>query len=160
MKLVNEDKTRGRKWVLSPMISFILTLALLRRNFDVKNLMYLFKISKGTVINTTLTWINYMYTQLGSLSVRPNASQVKGNMPNSMKKKFPNIKCFIDCVEFKIVILSPLVLHKLIYSGYKSHTTVKALIEIAPDGGFIFIFSVFPGSISGKDITVKSGPLK
>ena len=160
MKLVNEDKTRGRKWVLSPMISFILTLALLRRNFDVKNLMYLFKISKGTVINTTLTWINYMYTQLGSLSVRPNASQVKGNMPNSMKKKFPNIKCFIDCVEFKIAILSPLVLHKLMYSGYKSHTTVKALIEIAPDGGFIFIFSVLPGSISGKDITVKSGPLK
>ena len=80
-----------------------------------------------------------------------------------MKKKFPNVKCFIDCVELKIAVPSPLVLHKLMYSGYKSHTTVKALIEIAPDGGFIFIFCfifVFPGSISGKDITVKSGPLK
>ena len=81
-------------------------------------------------------------------------------MPNLMKKKFPNVKCFIDCVELKIAVRSPLVLHKLMYSGYKSHTTVKALTEIAPDGGFIFIFLVFPGSISGKDITVKSGPLK
>ena len=85
---------------------------------------------------------------------------MKGNIPNSMKKKFPNVKCFIDCVELKIAVPSPLVLHKLMYSGYKSHTTVKALIEIAPDGGFTFIFLVFPGSISGKDITVKSGPLK
>ena len=75
-----------------------------------------------------------------------------------MKEKFPNVKCIIDCVEFKIAIPSPspLVLHKLMYSDYKSHTTVKALAGIAPGGGFTFISSVFPGSISDKDITVKS----
>ena len=36
----NEDETRERKRALSPMISFILTLVRLRRNFDVKHLMY------------------------------------------------------------------------------------------------------------------------
>ena len=78
-----------------------------------------------------------------------------------MKKKCPNVKCFIDCVKFKIAVPSPLVLRKLMYSGYKSHTTVKALTKIAPSGGFTFFFSsVFLGSISGKDITVKIGPLK
>ena len=51
---------------------------------------------------------------------------------------------------------SSLVLHKLMYSDYKCHTTVKALVGIAPGGGFTFISSVFPGSISDKDITVKS----
>ena len=76
-----------------------------------------------------------------------------------MKGKFPNVKCIIDCVEFKITVPSSLVLHKLMYSDYKSHTTVKALVWIAPGGGFIFISSVFPGSISDKDITVKSGLL-
>ena len=73
-----------------------------------------------------------------------------------MKEKFPNIRCIIDCVEFKITVPSSLVLHKLIYSDYKSHTTVKALVWTAPVGGFIFISSVFPGSISDKDITAKS----
>ena len=66
-QLTNEDETRGRKRTLSPMISFILTLVRLRRNFDVKHLMYLFKTSEGTAINTILTWINYMYIKLGSL---------------------------------------------------------------------------------------------
>ena len=64
-QLANEDETRGRKRALSPMISFILTLVQLRRNFDVKHLMYLFKTSGRTVINTILTWINYMYIKLG-----------------------------------------------------------------------------------------------
>ena len=43
IQLANEDETMGRKWSLSPMISFILNLAQLRRNFDIKHLMYLFK---------------------------------------------------------------------------------------------------------------------
>ena len=102
-QLANEDETRGRKRALSPMISFILTLVRLRRNFNVKHLMFLFKTSEGTVINIILTWINYM-VNLGSLCIWPNASQVKNNMPNSMKEKFPNVKCIIDCVQFRIAV--------------------------------------------------------
>ena len=103
------------------------------------------------MINAILTWINYMYIKLGSLCIWPNASQVKRNMTNSMKEKVPNVKCIIDCVEFRIAVPSSLVLHKLMYSDYKSHTTVKALVEIAPGKGFTFISSVFPGGISNKD---------
>ena len=158
-QLANEDETRGRKRALSPMISFILILVRLRRNSDVKHLMYLFKTSEGIVINTILTWINYMYIKLRSLYIWPNASQVKRNMPNSMEENFPNVKCIIDCVEFKIAVPSSLVLYKLMYSDYKSHTTVKDLVGIALGGGFTFISSVFPGSISDKNIKVKSGLL-
>ena len=78
-------------------------------------------------------------------------SNVKCQMSNV---KFPN-----DCVDFKIIVFSSLVLHKLMYSDYKSHTTVKVLAGIAPGGGFKFISSVFSCSISDKDITVKSGLL-
>ena len=151
-KIKNEDETRGCKCAISPRISFILTLVRLRRNFDVKHLMCLFKTSEGTVTNTILTWINYMYIKLGSLCIWPDASQVKINMPNSMKEKFPNVKCIIDCVEFKIVVPSSLVLHKMMYSDYKSHITVKGLVGITPGGGFTFIYS-------DKDITIKSGLL-
>ena len=102
-QLANEDETTGRKRALSLMISFILTLVRLRRNFDVNHLMHLFKTSEGTVINTILTWINYMYIKNDSLCIRSNASQVKRNIPNSKKEKFSNVKCIIDFVEFKIV---------------------------------------------------------
>ena len=80
-------------------------------------------------------------------------------MPNSMKEKFLNVKCIIDCVEFKTAVPSSLVLHKLMYSNCKSDIAVKALVGIAPDGGFTFISSIFPVSISDKDITVKNGLL-
>ena len=81
---------------------------------------------------------------------------MKRNMPNSMTQKFSNVKCIMDCVEFKITVPSSLVLHKLMYSDYKSHTTVKALVGIVPSREFTFTSSVFPGSISDKDNKVKS----
>ena len=98
-QLANEYETRGRKRALSPMIFFILTLVELRKDFDVKHLMHLFKTSEGKMINTILTWINYMYIKLGSLCIWPNLSQTKRNMQNSIKEKFPNVKCIIDYVE-------------------------------------------------------------
>ena len=73
------------------------------------------------------------------------------------RRKFPYVKCIIDCVEFRVETASSLVLHKLFYSDYKSHTTVKCLVGICPVGVYFFISTVFPGSVSDKDITVKSG---
>ena len=72
-------------------------LSCLQRNFDVKHLMFLFTTSKGTVINSITTWINFMYIKLGSICIWPSLLQVKQNMPPSMKEKFPNVKCIIDC---------------------------------------------------------------
>ena len=61
------------------------------------------------------------------------------------------------CVEFRVETASSLVLHKLFYSVNKSRTTVKCLVGICPVGVYFFISTVFPGSVSDKDITVKSG---
>ncbi|XP_065667766.1 uncharacterized protein LOC136088048 [Hydra vulgaris] len=80
-------------------------------------------------------------------------------MPQSMNDKFPNIKCIIDCVEIKVAVPQSLTVHKLLYSDYKSHTTVKILVGIAPGGGFTFISAAYPGSISDKELTIKSGLL-
>ena len=85
-QLANEDETREHKQALSPMISFILTLVRLTRYFNVKHLMYFLKTLEGTEMSIILTCINYMYIKLGLLCIWPNASQVKRNMPNSMKE--------------------------------------------------------------------------
>ena len=47
-----------------------------------------------------------------------------------MKEKYRNVQCIIDCIEFKIETPSSLVLHKRMYSDYKSHTTVKSLLAL------------------------------
>ena len=85
--------------------------------------------------------------------------EIKKAMPKSMTEKFSHVTCIIDCVEFKIAVPSSLVMHKVFYSSYKSHTTGKCLVGIVPGGGFSFISSVFPGSITDKEITVISGLL-
>ena len=151
-----EDETRGWKRMLTIKQSFILTLVRLRRNFDVHHLAYLFRVSEGTVINTFITWINFMYVKLGSICIWPSFLTVKQKLPRSMKEKFPNVR-YIECVEFKVGVSSSLTLHRMLYSDYKSHTTVKVLVGIVPGGGFSFVSSAFPGSISDKNITVKSG---
>ena len=45
----------------------------------------------------------------------------------------------------------------MLYSDYKSHTTLKLLVGIVPDGEFSFVSSAFPSSFSDKGITVESG---
>ena len=62
----------------------------------------------------------------------------------SMKIKYPNVKCIIDCTELKVSLPTSLYLHKMMYSDYKSHTTVKSLVGIAPSGGFSVVSQVFP----------------
>ena len=156
----NKETGVGRPRSLSPFNCFILTLLRLRRNFDVVHLSFLFNINHTTVSNTIITWINYMYIKLGSIPIWPTMQHVAKCMPKSMKSKFPYVKIIIDCVEFRVETASSLVLHKLFYSDYKSHTTVKCLVGICPGGGFSFISPVFPGSISDKEITVRSGLLK
>ena len=94
-----------------------------------------------------------MYLKLGSILIWPTQEQIRNIMPKSMKDKFPNVRCIIDCVEFKVAVPSSLFLHKMMYSDYKSHKTVKALVGIAPGGGFTFVSSLYPGSISDKDIS-------
>lgn len=79
-----------------------------------------------------------MYVTLGTICIWPSRSQVQENMPASMKERFANVRCIIDCVEFKIAVPLSLYLHKMMYSEYKSHTTVKVLVGIAPGGGFTF----------------------
>jgi len=46
-----------------------------------------------------------------------------------------------------------------LYSSYKSHTTLKGLVGIAPHGAITFVSSLYTGGISDKEITRCSGIL-
>lgn len=153
------DSSRGRKRTFSALESFLITLVKLRRGFTIKHFAFLFESSEGTITNTFTTWINYMYLRLGSICIWPSREKIQELMPKSLKDLFIKTRCIIDCVEFKVAVPDSLFLHKMLYSDYKSHTTVKVLVGIAPGGGFTFISSAYPGSISDKKIVIKSGLL-
>ena len=121
-----EQETRGRKRHFTPLESFILTMVRLRRNFDVKHLSYLCNASERTISNTINTWINFMYLKLGSINIWPNRAQVQKHMPASMKIKYPNVKCIIDCVEFKVSVPTSLYLRIFMSRDQSEYTNNPA----------------------------------
>lgn len=80
-------------------------------------------------------------------------------MPDSFKKLYPSTQVILDCTEIYVQTPSSFLLQSQLYSSYKSNTTLKGLIAIAPHGAITFVSSLYTGSISDKEITHCSGIL-
>ena len=75
------------------------------------------------------------------------------------KDKYPKTRVIIDGTEIKCQTPTSLVFHSETYSLYKSHTTFKGLIGIAPSRQITFISQFYASSISDRELTVRSGLL-
>ena len=139
---------------------FFLVLIRLRLGIFEKHLAHMFDISASTVQRICVTWINFMYLRLGSTNIWPTKSVIEQTMPASMKEKYPNLTLIIDAFEIQCERPSSLLLASKSYSNYKSRNTVKGLIACTPSGQIGFISQLYTGSISDRDLTVKSGLLK
>ena len=118
-----------------------------------------FNISTSTVSRIILTWANFLYTMLGQVPIWPTTAQIKNSMPECFKTIYPKTRVILDCTEIKVQRPSSKVLNSEFYSAYKSHTTLKCLVGIAPHGSVTFVSSLYQGSISDKEITRRSGIL-
>ena len=78
-------------------------------------------------------------------------------MPSAFKETYPDTFAIIDATELRCEVPSSLSLQSQHYSSYKSHTTMKSLVGIAPNGSFIFISELFTGSISDRQVIMESG---
>lgn len=78
-------------------------------------------------------------------------------MPACFKETYPTTAAILDATELKCEVRSFLSLHSRQYSSYKSHTTHKGLVAIAPNGTLTFNRDLFNGFISGRKITEESG---
>ena len=74
-------------------------------------------------------------------------------MPQAFKDLYPTTRVIIDCTECYVQTPSSLLHQSQVYSFYKSNTTLKGLIGIAPHGAVIFVSSLYKWSISDKEIT-------
>ena len=72
------------------------------------------------------------------------------NSPVEFLEKYPNNIVIIDATELKIQVPSALQKHSETYSTYKSHTTMKCLLDVDAKGGIMFISQLYEGAISDK----------
>ena len=101
-----------------------------------------------------------MYLKLGQLNIWPSREAVDNFMPEDFKKKYPSTRVIIDCTEIRCQMPSSLHLNGELFSSYKHHTTFKGLIGISPGGAVTFVSQLYTGSISDREIVIRSGFLK
>ena len=149
----------GRRSKLSLEDQLLMTLMRLRLGRLEQDLAYEFGVHQTTVSRIFMKWINYMYLRLGDVPLWPTWSKVESSMPSVFKNAYPTTFCIIDATELHCEVPSSLSLQSQHYSAYKSHTTKKGLVAIAPNGTFIFVSELFSGAISDRQIVLDSGIL-
>ena len=97
---------------------------------------------------------------MGSLPIWPLWEQVERSMPKCFKDSYPSTFCIIDATELFCEVPAFLPLQSQCYSSCKSRTTHKGLIAVSPNNAIIFVGELFNGSISDRELTIKSGILE
>eukprot|EP00117_Sycon_ciliatum_P028388 scpid50189/ scgid22824/ len=90
------------------------------------------------------------------IPIWPRPSQVSERLPDVFKDLYPTTFLIIDATELKCEVTSSLPAQSQLYSSYKTHTTLKGLIGMTPDGAVAFISELFTGSISDRELTIRS----
>ena len=101
-----------------------------------------------------------MYLKLGQMNIWPSRKVVDESMPEAFKEKYPSVRVIIDCTEVRCQMPSSLLSNSELFSSYKNHTTLKALVGISPKGSITFTGQLETGSISDKEMVERSGFLK
>ena len=100
-----------------------------------------------------------MYLKLGQINIWPTRGEVNETMQKDFKQKYSSTRVIIDCTGVRCQMPSSLHLNEELVSNYKHHTTLKGLIGICPGGAITFISQLYTGSISDREIVVRSGLL-
>ena len=101
-----------------------------------------------------------MYLKSGQISIWPPRASVNSTMPEDFKKEYGSTRVIIDCTEVRCEMPSSSHLNGELFSSYKHHTTLKGLIGITPAGTIPFIGQLYTGSISDREIVIRSGLLE
>ena len=153
------ERNLGRTRTLPPLEEFFLLLVRLRLGLFERDLAYRFGISVSTVSRICITWVNFLYVKLKELPLWPKRDSVLSCMPACFKHLYPTTRVIIDATEIFVETPSLPELQQMTYSSYKNHNTYKGLIGISPGGAITFVSQLFPGSITDKELTRKSGLL-
>lgn len=138
-----------------------MTLMKLRHNLKHLDLSVRFNCCMGLVSNIVLTWIHVFHKVLYEtiMSTIPSLEKNKMCRPEVFSE-FPNCRMIIDCTEIGVVIPLEMDKQKDTYSNYKHKNTLKGLVGIAPNGILTYCSSLYPGSVSDKELVKHCGILE
>ncbi|XP_068084853.1 uncharacterized protein [Anabrus simplex] len=128
----------------------LITLMKLRRNYSDYELSKNFGISKTTISNIIITWINFMYIQWSELDIWPSRELVNYYMPNGFKTLYPSARVIIDVTEIPIPKPKNAVRQSTTHSENKGRATLKFLVGSTPGGLLSYCSSAFAGSTSDR----------
>lgn len=153
---VLESEKRSMK--LNSLQQMVLTLVRLRVGLLTEDLAYRFEISVGYVSKIVTTWIQFLYNEF-TLNFKPFMFPSRKIIEKTLPKTFDNMKnirVLLDCTEFFCESPSNFEHQGNLYSSYKAHTTYKVLVGCTPNGCICFVSDAYEGSISDREIVVKS----
>ena len=116
-------------------------------------------LSQPTVSRIITTWVNFLYLKLKDIQLWMPRELVQANMPQQFKKQYPTTRVIIDATEIYVKQPKLPELQQMTFSNYKNDNTYKGLVGISPNGVNTFISSLYPGSISDKELTRRCGIL-
>ncbi|KAL3969288.1 phosphatase and actin regulator 4 [Sarotherodon galilaeus] len=142
-----------QRQLLQPIDEFFLFLVFLSAGLKERDLAHRFNIHQSTVSRIIATWTNFLATALGSQCIWLTREEVQAYLPEEFKD-FSDTQMILDCTELRCQTPSS---PSEMYSSYKSHCTMKALVGIAPHGPVTFISNLYAGSVSDKELFKQSG---
>ncbi|KAG5273005.1 hypothetical protein AALO_G00171710 [Alosa alosa] len=155
----SSEPAQPRATKLAPVDELLLFLMHLSAGLDLRDLAIRFRIHSSTASRIITTWTHFLYHLLGSIRLWIPPEEVKAHLPPDFSF-FPDTQVVLDCTEIYCQTPSSLLLQSEVYSTYKSHTTFKAMIGIAPHGAITFVSPLYAGSMSDREIFRLSGITK
>lgn len=144
---------------LPPIDELFLFLMYLSLGQQLRDLAERFGIHRSTVSRIIATWTNFLYHLLGSKRLWLPREVVKAHLPPEFSA-FPDTQVVLDCTEIYCQTPSDLLLQSEVFSTYKSHATLKAMIGMAPHGAITFVSALYAGSMSDREIFKQSGIIR
>jgi hypothetical protein len=131
---------------------FFMALIKLRQHKVNFELAFMFGVSKCTVANIVVTWINFMAVQWREINIWPERELVRYFSPSDFKSKFPSTRVIVDGTECPVKKPSVPVAQQATFSTYKNRNTVKVLVGSSPGGLVSFVSPAYGGSTSDRQI--------
>ena len=153
----NSRSRPGRSRTLRTENEFFMVLCRLKVGLLVEDIAARFGVCQSHVSEIINTWIKFMYFRFKEVDIFPSRHIVHLHKPKCFAKKYSSTTLIIDATEIYIEQPSNPEAQQLTFSSYKNSNTLKALVGIIPKGSIAFVSTLFGGSISDKEITLRSG---
>lgn len=128
--------------------ALLMTIFKLRHNLEFKMMEFNLQINRKKISKVFTEGVKKLYSVFKRMDI--------WNMSDHDVGKY---RCLLDCTEVFVIRMDDPAIHQLTFSTYKHHPTFKILVACDEHGAVIFISDAFPGSISDREIFIKSGIL-